>query len=660
MLVYDFEVYEYDWFVTIKNVLIDKYRYIHNDFDRLRETFEEYKHDLWMGYNNDHFDDILLQIIVSDKSLQNNAESFRRLKRMSNKIIEEEFGARELKKEYNLYNFPLYSIDLMSSGVRTSLKEVEGALGISIKECDVPFDLKRPLTEEEIKSVFKYNKQDVDATAKILELITPTIESKLAILQEYNMPKEELVFTNQNICAKILQAERVSREDGLQPYPKDLSIAPIRIKKYQSCVDFFTDCEEIDYKRNMKLDIAGVEHIIAAGGLHGAIPNYYKDTEMWMVDVSSYYPNMMVNFNLCTRSAKPGLFPGLVKKRMDFKAQKFKYKKIVKENPTEENKQIYSRANKLATALKLPINTISGAMKAKFSALYDERNNNWMCITGQLLLIDLIEHLEPYSTLIQSNTDGILIIPHDKEACDREIKAWEDRTRLELEKTVATRVYQKDVNNYIMLSDDGSIKCKGSYVGQYHTSETGGKFYATLRRNMNIVDDAVVDLLVKDIPLEETIICPDKPAHEYQQIKKLGSMYDDIVWINYDDNGNEIKNRDVNRINRIFASSDPHHGKLMKKHQNKQTYDSVEGISDHILVYNDDITKMKIGDLPYIDYDFYINVARKRIFDFIFTSKEQREINKSFVDLTTGKKRKRTDLEKWELTEKKLKEMKSQ
>ena len=39
-----------------------------------------------MGYNNDHYDDILLQIIVSDESLQNNVESFRRLKRISNKI----------------------------------------------------------------------------------------------------------------------------------------------------------------------------------------------------------------------------------------------------------------------------------------------------------------------------------------------------------------------------------------------------------------------------------------------------------------------------------------------------------------------------------------------------------------------------------------------
>ena len=136
-------------------------------------------------------------------------------------------------------------------------------------------------------------------------------------------------------------------------------------------------------------------------------------------------------------------------------------------------------------------------------------------------------------------------------------------------------------------------------------------------------------------------------------------MYDDIVWINYDDNGNEIYNRDVNRVNRIFASNDMKHGKLMKKHNKKDNLDSVEGLSDNVLIYNDDVTKLKIGDLPDIDYSFYINVARKRIFDFIFTDKEKREINKSFVDMTTGKKRKRTEEEKWELTEKKLKEMKT-
>lgn len=50
-------------------------------------------------------------------------------------------------------------------------------------------------------------------------------------------------------------------------------------------------------------------------------------------------------------------------------------------------------------------------MKDETNAAYDPRNNNCMCINGQLMLLDLIEHLEvvPGFELIQSNTDGLII-----------------------------------------------------------------------------------------------------------------------------------------------------------------------------------------------------------------------------------------------------------
>ena len=53
------------------------------------------------------------------------------------------------------------------------------------------------------------------------------------------------------------------------------------------------------------------------------------------------------------------------------------------------------------------LNALSGAMKDETNAAYDPRNNNCMCINGQLMLLDLIEHLEvvPGLELIQSNTD---------------------------------------------------------------------------------------------------------------------------------------------------------------------------------------------------------------------------------------------------------------
>ena len=60
---------------------------------------------------------------------------------------------------------------------------------------------------------------------------------------------------------------------------------------------------------------------------------------------------------------------------------------------------------------KKMLNALSGGMKDETNPAYDPRNNNCMCINGQLMLLDLIEHLEviPGFELIQSNTDGLII-----------------------------------------------------------------------------------------------------------------------------------------------------------------------------------------------------------------------------------------------------------
>lgn len=105
---------------------------------------------------------------------------------------------------------------------------------------------------------------------------------------------------------------------------------------------------------------------------------------------------MMINFNLCSRAMKnPENFPKIVAKRLAIK------KKVNTYLAEGKGDELTAVEKAMPYGLKVVVNTVSGAMKAKFSKLYDERNNNWMCITGQLLLIDLIEKLEPYMTLIQ-------------------------------------------------------------------------------------------------------------------------------------------------------------------------------------------------------------------------------------------------------------------
>ena len=109
------------------------------------------------------------------------------------------------------------------------------------------------------------------------------------------------------------------------------------------------------------------------------------------------------------------------------------------------------------------------------NAAYDPRNNNCMCINGQLMLLDLIEHLEavPGLELIQSNTDGLIIwIPDTDEAfnmVDDICWEWEQRCSTEqcsilLELDNISEIYQKDVNNYLWVDIDGGVERIGAYV----------------------------------------------------------------------------------------------------------------------------------------------------------------------------------------------------
>jgi len=627
IIVYDMEVYWYDWFITAKSIKTNEYTKLHNDITKLKEFYEIHQNDIWAGHNTLGYDNTIIKCLIKGIDCPE-------LKKISNEIIEENKRKDAIKK-YKLNEITMFSLDVMQDAIRYSLKEIEGYFGMSIEETDVPFNIQRPLTQEEINLVFEYNQHDVDATVEEILLRADRLVNKLVLLTEYDMPLNMLEYTNQQLCAEILQADYTKFKDGLQPY--DLSIAPIEISKYYDAVSFFVDCNKLDYDKSLELMIADVPHVISNGGIHGAIENFVYRGEIWLVDVGSYYPNMMINFNLCSRAmSHPENFKNLVAKRMLAKENKSYFAKLANEETNKSKKEEYllksKEFSKKSDALKLPINTTSGAMKAKFSKLYDERNNNWMCITGQLLLIDLIESMEDYMQLIQSNTDGIIIIPLNKEKCDEKIKYWEQKTGLILEKTIAKAIYQKDVNNYILLNDNNKIKTKGAFVAQYHNDEA--HFADIMRSNLEIIDDAVVDFLLYNIPLETTIVDYNKYLKQYQIIKKLGGMYDDIALIRYDKNNKEYYDRNVNRVNRIFAINDKTYGKLVKKHNEKVTYDSVESCPDRCLVYNKDIRNLLAKDID-LDFDWYIDEAKDRIIKYILSDAERNYYKKLFKTKTT-------------------------
>lgn len=568
MYVFDCEVFKYNWLFVFKKVATGEYTIIQDNEEELRNFYETNKNALFIGFNNRAYDNIILNSILSGV---NPAETNRMIIGGKQRwLVQKALGIKEHK---------LISMDLMQDILGMSLKEAEGYMCMSIEESNVDFDINRPLTDEEIKETIFYCKHDVDATEKLLEIRSPYIKSKMMLVKMFNLDNSNLSVTNAKLCSTILDANKKEHDDEMSyDLPKELVLNK---PEYKQILELYTQ-DVLDYNNKLKVNVAGVEHIYAYGGLHGALENFEYQGEMWQIDATSYYPTLMIQYNYMSRNLKDsGRFEEIYKTRIAAK-------KVDKPK---------------ADALKLVINTTYGAMKSAYNDLYDAKMANQVCITGQLFLTDLIEKIEPYCKLVQSNTDGILIIPYDKDKILEEVHKVEERTRVKFEIDKCCGVWQKDVNNYIMSFEDGHVKTKGSYVSQYGGARQQNYGYKNSGR---ILDEAVVNYFVKGIhPIDTITNCNDK--YMFQLITKTGGSYNETYW------KSETGNIKVNKVNRVYASKNTKHGNLykVKNTDNKIRNDSIANLPEHCIVDNANI--LTIDD---IDKNWYIQLALKRINDF--------------------------------------------
>lgn len=465
---FDFEVFKYDWLVCITEYWLNENKelctkdlVILNNRQQLIDYYNDNKdYGIFIGKNNSRYDNGIMIGIMENKNP----------KVISDCIIEKEISWKTLIKNWRNYKF-LY-IDIMQDAARISLKEEEAYLDLPIITTEVEFNTDRLLTKEELEKSISYCKADVKALITSFENNISGVITKINLILEYNLPKNYISMTNAQLCSKLFDCKKTSFDDEFEVF----DISRIGIKpQNKTIIDFYT--QPIDYKNKLNIDVAGVPHTYAFGGLHGALPNVFIDEEIWLIDVASYYPSMMIYYNFLSR-AMP------LSGKRKFVDMYFKRRKVKARN-AEELKQVineeinfYNQFNyfgsydstyndsldieghkpnkKLSQVLKLPLNTTYGCEKAKFNDMYDPHNSNNICIAGQLMITALIELLEPYSKLIQSNTDGIIIIPKDKEKIKEIIKYWESKSYMTMEIDIAHKLIQKDVNNYILFVDNNN------------------------------------------------------------------------------------------------------------------------------------------------------------------------------------------------------------
>lgn len=592
MIVYDVEVFEYDWIVVFKDAETGNYTVIHNDCEALRECI----HDecIYIGFNTKSYDQYIIKAIAGNLT---NEE----IKQVNDYIVRDGGQGWQCPLLNDNY-FKFNNVDIrndMYAGL--SLKAIEGHLGLPIKESDVPFDIDRPLTAEELEETIKYCKHDVDCTEKVIQLRKDYLKTKMNLGKRAGIDEvKALSMTNAKLTAAMLNAQRQEWHDGREyRYPANLDLDAIPTE----VCEFFETIHDVDipdeklFKTSLEINMGGMPTKYAWGGVHGSLLAYHeKSTATRKIknkDVSSLYPSLIEKYQYLSRNVpNPELFYSIRKERIEAK---------------------HNGDKQTASDLKLPLNTVSGAQENQYNDLYDPLPTRSMRISGQLFLTVLATRLlKACETikLINFNTDGLMYSIDDSEIelSDRIATDWEKETQFELETDDIKEVWIKDVNNLIMVKTDGKVKSIGSYL-DYGISNKGAW---KINNTMTIVKKALHEYFVNGTPVEDTINnCED--IFEFQIIAKAGTKYKEAYQLV---DGEKIS---VQKVNRVYATADTRYGKLYKVKAENDSNAKIESLPEHCIIDNDN--KLNIND---IDKSFYIEVAKKRINDFKGIKPERR------------------------------------
>jgi hypothetical protein len=629
---FDFEVFPNWWCCVIgkypedhniTEALKDNYIVISSDSITARDDLLKIMCDReWvnMGYNIKYYDNIILNGVASGFSP-------RQLKILSDLIIdpERQYDSVEhlrifpfVRKKYN--NF-IYQ-DLFDDNTG-SLKEKEACMQLDIRESSVPFD-KENLTDEEKLEVISYCKHDVWASMMFYKAVLyPFIATKLLVAEVFGVPIEVCYkSTNANLAGKVLQAKRTSFPDAER---RDIVVpeALSEYIRYSLPIDIVNSvCASPD-----KFDAQLFGNVVsyANGGIH-SVPRenlVVESNDDWVLmnlDGTSFYPAMMIFWKTLSRAvARPEKFREMYEARKEFKKviEPFeeKWGKNTQNAPTEEYVH-YKKCKDTSQAYKLILNTTSGASGNKYLDLYDPYHCTKNCRLGQLLLTALANNVytqvgRDKVQIVQTNTDGILFyIRRDMLPLLTAIGDEFTRvTSIELEYEEEKKIWQRDVNNYLMLKNNGREKLKGGF---FVTDMIQPGHNRTRPLDSYVCRDAMKHYLTEGKDMVEYIF-RETDISKFVVTCHKGS-FSGILREFTDGRPDEI----LHKVNRAYASMDKRLGMIMKTKKMGGVLKKYKapGCPPHCGLINDALSKYDIKELSKdIDYMWYISEAHSLLSD---------------------------------------------
>lgn len=482
--------------------------------------------------------------------------------------------------------------DLMDDGTG-SLKEKEAVLGLNILESNVDFN-KEELTKEDKEDLIYYCKQDVYAAMYFYEkVVHPYTVTKLALGKRFNISEFTVrSSTNARLVSITLGAVRTTFNDA----DKVEIELPQKIRQY--CYDNLpTQVLERIRTSTDSFTVKLFDNTVSFGngGIHSTYADnlYVESDDEWClvnVDATSYYPSIMIQLDCLSRAIRnPKIFTEIFDERVRIKHKKEKTKE------DEENQLAY----------KLVLNTTFGASGNKYLDIYDPHMCTKVCRVGQIFLASLackIVKTINGAKVIQSNTDGILLycrrkdLPKVKEL----MKEWTDVSGINMEDDYVDKIWQRDVNNYLLVTDKGKIKRKGAWL--IDTWEKPG-YVMVGALSAFVSAKAATEYLLYGTDIVKSIV-KNNNITDFVLTCKKGPSYSKVVQRFAD--GTE---KDLFKCNRVIATTDSNAGMIykIKKYKDRLSYTQMPNIPEHCKLMNEALDSYDFSQVKKeIDYMYYI------------------------------------------------------
>ena len=367
---------------------------------------------------------------------------------------------------------------------------------------DLPITPESSITPAMRKQLRDYCINDLAMTAKLYTSLVPMIELRAKMSKEYGVDLRSksdaqiaetiIKFEVNKITSKTYRAPTLDDDFNFTySNPKIVKFKSAQLKGVYRSIkkETFTlggsgSVVMPESLRNTRIEIGETKYKMGIGGLHSCEKSQFvvaaPDELLSDFDVASYYPNIILQQKLSPDS--------LGKSFLDV------YQTIL------DRRIKAKRAGDKVTAetLKIAVNGSFGKLGSKYSALYAPEMLIQTTITGQLALLMLIERFElAGGRVVSANTDGVVVLyKKDLEQTIAQIAwDWMLDTSFQLEESRYSALASRDVNNYVAIKQDGSVKCKGVFAAPGLSKNPDSE----------IIYHAVAQYIAKGIPLETTI-----------------------------------------------------------------------------------------------------------------------------------------------------------